>query len=70
MMRAFTAATARALALLCPFGVGSAAADDLNGDVTGVRGLPALCRRLRLGARDQQISKSSGRDTGPHRIER
>jgi hypothetical protein len=35
MMRAFTAATAGALALLCPFGVGSAAADDLNGVVTG-----------------------------------
>jgi hypothetical protein len=33
MTRSFTAATAGALVLLCPFGVGTASADDLNGDV-------------------------------------
>jgi hypothetical protein len=33
MTRSFTAATAGALVLLCPFGVGTARADNLNGDV-------------------------------------
>ena len=35
MNRTFIAAAAGAATLLCPFGIGSAAADDLSGDVIG-----------------------------------